>query len=612
MIGIEETFLYTQVPIKGNPMNVSWFNRKSVPTLFCLIAASFLVFIRFPELVQYFNDAIPYANYGVETHVRRDFLGGDHFQVFYNGWKLKQSMLDPDASAFSDPYNFAARGKVFYDGMIGMQYVQHALLSFLMPETAAYNLNAVVLSTALCTLFAHLFFRSLGARWWQAILLAISFAWLPYRIQQVSGGHSGGIVAYFVPLYFYAIFEFRKRGFLRFAILAGATLFLLTISDEHQGYYLLIASMFIFPTWLVQDLSSRGWKPHLAIEFAFRWRYLLAGLLLVVVWGFVLDHYILVSHERPSGSVRGFREIQHYSRNLSDHLSMRSGVNIGNIFFYALIFGLIPISIAIVTASGSIREFSKKAVRHDSFPLWVVLFLSLFITVGLGRHWSQKTGIYDLFYDFLPYFKYQRVPGKMFSIPALSLAAVAMLTFNWIERRFRQRGKPWVAASVMVAGGICFAAQAVVLVSSPGALVFASTHPFADDTIKLIKNHADDDDIIVLYPSPFRMDGYATLPEALAIHTKRKFAQGYQGAPPIHFERISRKLVSELNPLEISPKLEAMMDKLGYTHVLVDLTRQKEFASIEEYNIGSAAEARKPWKELGCSSQFCLFKLGSP
>lgn len=566
---------------------------------------------RFPELFQHFSSAIPFGIGGQTPQVHSEFVGGDHIQVLYNGWKLKQNLLAPGASIFSDPYNFAAQSKMFYDGMVGMQYLQQALAGFLLPDLSAYNFSAFIFSTAMAMLFSHLFFRAIGGGFWQSLLLGIALGWLPYRLRQAFGGHSGGVVAYFVPMYFYAIFEFRRRSLRRYSLLAAASLLLLTVSDEHQGYYLLVASMFIFPIWLAQDAARTGWSLKNGFRFAFHWRHLLLGLILTLGWGFLLDLVFFESGERSGSLVRPFSEIRHYSHHLGTLLSTTDGVNIGNVFFYVLVFGLLPIALGVLIAGRDRRSESRRFLASDALPLSVVLFFSLFMTVGLGSHWSQQTGIYKLFYSILPYFKYQRVPIKMFTIPALCLAALVLLAFNWLSSRAAQAGRLGWSRAVQAIGLACLALQAYLMVTSPGSLLLDGLTSVSDESIQFIKKHTDREDILVLYPSPIRMDRYSTEAPLLSFRTEGRFAQGYQGIPPVYFERIRPKLERELNPMKLSPKLVDRMRKLGYSHVLVDLKQFRAVKDDPEYGLPDLAELKKRWKEVGCTDQFCLFEIPS-
>lgn len=579
-------------------MRLAWFETRKFIFVFHLAIAILLLRLRFPELFAHFFDAIPFAMGGQTPQLQTGFVGGDHLQVYYNAWKLKESLSASGVQIFADPFNFAAKSRTFMDAMIGLQYFQQVILSYLLPAKAAYNFSGFLLSTAMFSFVSHLLFRSLSAWFWVAALLGVTMGWLPYRLNQVASGHGGGIVAYWIPLYLYGLVEFRARSKQRFALLSAAALFFVTISDEHQGYYLLIASMILLPVWLIQDLVEGEFSFRRVRDLVWQWRYLALGLSLTVGWGFFLDQVVLDSDERTTQLARTFSEIASHSRSIIALFTVRFGENIRNVFFPALVFAIGPIALLLRLRKDGLQGALSGLLRSKAFPFALVFVLSTLLTAGLGSHWSQKTGIYEFFHAYLPYFKYQRVPIKMFAVPALSLAIIFLFAFEWLHSYVTASGKRLAARAVRVALFESLAIPAQQILSSSRALLLDTLKSVSGDSQKLIEANTTPDDILMLYPAPIRMDRYATRTQILSIKTRRRFAQGNQGSPPGHFERIW-------------PRLESDLKELGYTHVLVDLAHLKGLSKDRKYKIRSLEQVRATWREVGCTDEFCLFRMES-
>ncbi len=559
--------------------------------------------------MSHFSDAIPVGFAGSDTVVRY-FFGGDHLQVFYNGWKLKQNLITPGASVFSDPYNFASVSGVFYDAMIGMQYLQHAFFSFFFSDIFAYNFSHLIISTTLCAFFSHLFFTHFTSSRWQLILSALIMSWLPYRIRQIAQGHSGGVVAYFMPLFLYAILSFRKTNQQRYSLLAGLSLFLITISDEHQGYYLLIASMFIFPIWFFQHLSEKDFTLKNAIEFPIKWRLLLLGLAATLGWGFFLNTFILHSNKGSTQFARTLGEIGYYSKPIMEMVRPFSEFSIGDVYFWVLLF-LSPVGIYFLLKKNFAKEvFTKSLLRSPLLPFFVFFPIGIVLTLGVGSHWSQKTHLYQLFYKILPYFKYQRVPIKMFYLPAL----IAIIAFPWlanfIEAKLIEYKKPGFARGVKTAVILIIVLQFAEYSFGFNRRLLMDTVRVDENLVTLIKANTTAESLILVYPASCRMDRYATLSTQLAYRTQRRYVQGYTGTPPESYEREVEPFVDSINALKNLDEIKSRLKKIGVTTLLVGEKTIQDFKDDpEHYDLKNAGQIYGLGKKIGCADSFCLVNL---
>ena len=133
---------------------------------------------------------------------------------------------------------------------IGIQFQIIAFAGFLLGDVAGYNFTVSIASLIFAYLTSYLLLTAVTRSVWFRFFGAMALSMLPYRYVQIMGGHSGGIVYVLLPLYIWGLLRQRLNPEARYAdALSGLTLFLVSISDEHQAYYLLIFSAIVFLTW---------------------------------------------------------------------------------------------------------------------------------------------------------------------------------------------------------------------------------------------------------------------------------------------------------------------------------------------------------------------------
>ena len=567
-----------------------------------VIIATFLVYfilrIIFPNIFNNFYSAIPY---GLASHDRVFlFSGGDHVQIFYLAWKLG-GLYWGRFLFFSDPYNFAAQGQIFYDLQIGFQFWWLAFWMKLLGNFAGYNFGFIVLPICLSVLSCFFMLSPLVRSRSLCILASMCFALTPYRIHQVIGGHSGGMIYAFVPLYLGAIIRHRwyPKGSFN-AILAGLTLFVITISEEHIGYYLLIVSAFVFPYWIIYDWSKKKTLRSLWSNIV-HWKYLILGLLVTLSFGFIVNALL---YSTSAGSVvKSFDEIRHYSVNINGFIRGNSQHNIGNVIFRALPFFALLFFVLVP------KRFN---VKNDIFVFIAIFPILLCLMFGVRSHWSQSSGIYEFFYHYFPFFSYQRVPLKMSSIVICFLLLLTCFLFRQIETSLiedKLSALKWRLLNGMkFLLVVCFLMQFFVFVYyfhkyKPG--IFMDSLAQDDSKLhKLILQHSDSNSIILLLPTARSMGRYATYRQVLAIHTKRKFYGGYNGVAPTHYW----DTLQSIGTLEIESSASAYKDlkKLGITHIL----SSNDLAKKEGVNnLNKNLSAYDYLNKLSCDGSRCLFKV---
>src|SRR5690606_10151308 len=120
-------------------------------------------------------------------------------------------------------------------------------------------------------------------------------------------------------------------------------------------------------------------------------------------------------------------QIRFYARHIGHFLSPERELCLFSVLIW-FFFGLITIALWVAIqrwragAAATKRYFFRTA--SDSRPPHVAMilgfplafFLGIGLLVGPGRHWSQQSGLYELAYDWLPFFSWQRVPTKLYAV----------------------------------------------------------------------------------------------------------------------------------------------------------------------------------------------------
>ena len=278
-----------------------------------------------------------------------------------------------------------------------------ALSDLLFGDVAGYNVVISFASFILAYLTSYLLLTTVTKSVLFRFFGALALTMLPYRFVQILGGHSGGIVFVLLPLYVWAILRQRLYVEARYAdAVAGLTLFLVTISDEHQSYYLLIFSAIVFLVWIIQDLAELRNARSVLVSTLKRWRFLLLGLGCSIGYGLVLNRFVLMGDGGKAKVERSLDEVATYSRSLPSFFDSETFWNIG-----AIIARVLAATFILTLILKYRRRILWKPLRSPFLGIALALPVCALIMVGVGPHWTQKTGLYELFFRCLPYFSYQ-------------------------------------------------------------------------------------------------------------------------------------------------------------------------------------------------------------
>lgn len=567
--------------------------------------------LQFPGYLKHLFHAIPGEVWGNPTAIGGEghYYGGDQVQILYLSWKLKQNLRE-HWSILTDHLTFAARTGVHHDLCIGPQFWLIAFLSLFVGDVAAYNLGFVVLPLVFSFLAGYYLFGAATSSPWVRALLAAGVSVLPLRVVEMMMGHSTGSFIWAVLLYWGVVLHHHlKRGPRHGDAIAGAILLATVIAEEHQGLYLLITSAMVFSVWGIQALwPLRG--AHRAVgRLLWRWKYLLAGVALVGAWGLFYRKMLLVDSVGHDRFERPAWDIKLYSQPLRNFLDLDSESNIGAWLARALPIGALGL---LVAERGRLWRFA----RSPFLPFALALPVLLFLTVGLGPDWSQRTGIYEWFYDHVPFFAAQRVSIKMFTVSGIFIGILSAASYESLagamivaqrEQRRRSRIIVGIATSLVLAAIALQPLQYARNIARrwPG-LLLTDLNSGPSHIFFYLRTHLSRRDIVLTVPFDVKKSRWETYPDFLAFRAHVRFADGYFGMHPHYFEAAARDIAT-FNDGAPSTIARAAAKNLGYTYLLLNKDQwplRTPPAVVQAHFDGA------DWLDrIMCDGDFCLYAL---
>jgi len=563
--------------------------------------------LQFPNFVEHFSTSIPGAITGSDV-IHSEFWGGDHVQVFFLGWKLKQNIVH-HLLPFFDPYTFSSRISPNIDMHIGIQFQLIALSDFLFGDVAGYNFAISFAPLFIGYLTSYLLLSSVTKSVLFRFFGAMALAMLPFRFVQILGGHSGGIVYVLVPLYIWGLLRQRLFPESRYAdAVAGVTLLLVSISDEHQSYYLVIFSAIVFITWTVQDLVELGNAKSVFVGMLKRWRFLLLGLGCSIGYGLILNRFVLMGDGGAAKVERSLDEVASYSRSLPTFFRTLSYMNIG-----AIIAKTLAASIILSILLKFRRTNLTRTLKSQFLGIALALPVCAGIMVGVGSHWTQKTGLYELLFRFLPFFSYQRVPDKIFGLVAVIIVVLAAVLFENLRKstespefcRLHQlalSGIAFVLLAAMVAQPIQFF---WLFKSRFNSMELTRLDAGPNQLFAYLQRNAKPEDIVLLVPSGPANRREDTIDFFYAYRTGVRMASGYNGSPPDWFLKIVNTL-TDFNGGKPGPDALQTARVNGYSYLLLDSNQPPPDGVAAPQVAFDAAPYLK--KEL-CEEKYCLYRF---
>ena len=560
---------------------------------------------QFTDMFTYMFVGIPAGlHHGPEKGLLSYFLGGDHIQVMYLGWKLKEAIATLGFSVLTDGYNFTDLAKPFYDFHIGVQFQMiAAMMGITGSESAGYTLTMVPLSGILTFCSGYYLASQVTPSKVFRICSGIYFLLIPYRIIQSVGGHSGGVVLFLHCLYWTMVLKgMKEERSTKSAIYAGFLLIILTISDEHQGYYAILFSGFVFPIWFVQSLAKKTWKDD-ARKFFIKWSPLVLGLILTICYGLIVDMVAL----NPGDGISSHREISDVASYSVKHHKFFSATSIYNVgsslgcLFLACFIGI-----------GLSRILKVRSALTSPFlPFFICLIFSTILMGGINAKSEFLTGIYQFFFKNVPYFSYQRVPTKMFSASAIFLVVIIAAQHTWIVKQLVKKNRRKLAITFSTIVAIFFIIQSTQMHNKTSALgwpiidpIYAAIPP---EDVDLIKSGTKIDEPILFAPLSKVMDRYATKQQLLAMLTSRRYSGGYNGNAPMSY-LTTVEVLRSINYQNPDQEFFNQATQRGFKTMIFDLKGPK---NLYDSDLSKPDRFAKFFEEPICGKTLCLMRFSS-
>ena len=548
------------------------------------------------------------------------YVGGDHSQIYYYAWKLKQAVLHGQYSVFADGWNFANPQHLFYDFSSGIQYWLIFFSSLVLGDIAGYNFGLILLPFTLGMIGAYFLAMEACSQRWISLLFAILFTIHPYRISQAAGGHASGSVLFVVPFYLWALLVHRRKtnrsekSFWDF--FAGAILILLPFSEEHTAYYLLLYSPFFLGIWLLQDQSLQGGSfPKRLRSFVWQWKGLLFGALSTVGLGQLVHWFVLQSGTDGTSQrmARSFYEIQVYSKPINDYFWVTIREQIGIYALALATFVLGPMALRARWKQGSsTRERIRKVAQSPLFP-WVVVMPFMFLMMfGIGTHWSQRSGFYQWAYRHLPYFKYQRISGKMFTFAFCAFHFLVLGLWADVREQFKatslRKQRLWTGVIAVTMALQIGTLVHWIQVEAPD-IALTQMDRFPGDVVDTIRKTVPltRQDIVLSLPLSNGMDRSWTFVGYLATLTERRYYGGYQGSTPAWFEDTWPAMYRLSQGEAKSDEVASTLTKAGIRWILVDEKEGPQLKSLEQKWGAGLVEPAGP-----LVSNYRLYRMRAP
>jgi hypothetical protein len=169
-------------------------------------------------------------------------LGDSLLNVFLMAWNAREVPLT--ASWWNLPQYYPAFGvTAFSEHLLGLAIITTPVILVTGNPLLAYN-AAFFLSFPLCALAAHLLAFELTRRHDVGVLVALAFAFAPYRMSQFA--HVQVLSSYWIPLALFALHRFLREPRWRWAALfAGAWLMQALANGYYLFYFSVLAGLWV-------------------------------------------------------------------------------------------------------------------------------------------------------------------------------------------------------------------------------------------------------------------------------------------------------------------------------------------------------------------------------
>ncbi len=231
-------------------------------------------------------------------------LGDSLLNVFLMAWNAHEVPLT--GRWWNLPQYYPAPGvTAFSEHLLGLSFITTPVILLTGNPLLAYN-AAFLLSFPLCALAAHLLAFELTRRHDVSVLVALAFAFAPYRMSQLA--HVQVLSSYWIPLALFALHRYLREPRWRWAALFAGSWLLQALAN---GYYLFYFSV-LAGLWVLWFAAGRIRRRDLVR--------------LIAAWGVAILAMVPVAlgylrYQRAYGFRRGPDEIQSFSADVASVLS---------------------------------------------------------------------------------------------------------------------------------------------------------------------------------------------------------------------------------------------------------------------------------------------------
>jgi hypothetical protein len=399
-------------------------------------------------LPKYVSRGIPFSSLHRTAERTEVLIPGDHLQLLYHFW-LITDMMTGRTPLFSNIYEFnTGSDKEHYrpDACFFPFPLPYAVGSWIGNQAFGYNLTGF-LALWLSYLFAWLLTcRYCPSRTLAGVAALVSI-FIPYRWHALMGGSPAGLAMMWIPAILLGTDMAIKESRISGGILAGASLLLASMSDQHIFFF----GTLTIPVWCVIAFVART---------DFKWRvmeeYLRIALALLPVPLFLGSAYWL-SHrmvQRVAGTVAAVRDIPEVA-NFSPHWNELFSIDsrFSNQIFIGYCLPVLLLAGLIAAIVHTVRNSSQ---WRPAFLIALLIFSTTgIIFLSLGPFGPFDSVFFIAARKFIPPYRMIRQTTKVFCLVPTFLAVASAMScwslFTLYGRRWWKLAVPVVFAALVFA-----------------------------------------------------------------------------------------------------------------------------------------------------------------
>ena len=278
---------------------------------------------------------------------------------------------------------------------------------------------------------------------------ALAYTVMPWMVTMIVHGHGSQVMtAAYIPWIVWALFKLKNEPGLRYiSILA----FLIGLQLQRSHVQIAYYTWIIMGIYIIYDLCISYYsKSRYDIRFIVKWALSSFIGFCMSLWIYIpLLNYAPFSKRSSSAGGASFEYATSWSMHPYESLTMLLPSSFG--FGELTYFGFMPMT-NFPNYSGVVIVFLAffafcKTTRQLSYFFLTILFTSLLISLG------KYTFVYEVLYNWLPYFNKFRVPSMILILFQFSITVLAAIGLNNIYKKIIN-DKVLIRRSLIILGSI--------------------------------------------------------------------------------------------------------------------------------------------------------------